>query len=517
MRRLRRLGRGDEPAAAASDLSLRPAGLRRTLVLWLLLFAAYAATIGLNAFGASDYAGAEPHHLLIAESIVEDGDFDLRNQYAARAYEDFYPRKLRPQGRETEGRLHEPYGIGFAAFIAPAYARRGREGRRAVPGGDRRARRGARIPAGAARRARPVGARRGAGGRTVAAAARLRHRGHARGRGGRRARGRRAARGQARRAPGRRDAIGCFALLGALPWLGIRFAAAGLLVGYVAARALWRARRRTLAVGSVELALFSLALYVGLNEALFGGPTPTRRSLPARAPPAHPSPSATSSAATGSSRCSSTATSGCCAGRPCCCSPSRGSGGSGARTATGSPAPSRSCARSSSPRPVRRRARRPAAGGGLPRADDGRLLVPGAPPARGAAARLSRWWPGACAMRRASAPRWPRSRSRRRSGSTWMSAGATDRSSPTGPTRRSARSPMLLPSFAGGGPGRPRWQTVRHGDADTARRLVEALPDVEEGPRTAPLRGRCAASSSAACATTTPCSSPRSTRARSGC
>ena len=96
--------------------------MRRTLLLWLLLFAAYAATLGLDAFGSSEYAGAEPHHLLIAESIVEDGDFDLRNQYATRAYADFYPGELRPQGRETEGRLHEPYGIGLAALIAPPYA-----------------------------------------------------------------------------------------------------------------------------------------------------------------------------------------------------------------------------------------------------------------------------------------------------------------------------------------------------------------------------------------------------------
>jgi hypothetical protein len=42
----------------------------------------------------------------------------------------------------------------------------------------------------------------------------------------------------------------------------------------VAVRALWRARKRTLAVGSVELALFSVALYVGINEAFYGGPTP---------------------------------------------------------------------------------------------------------------------------------------------------------------------------------------------------------------------------------------------------
>ena len=33
--------------------------MRRTLVLWLLLFAIYAATIGLDAIGASEYAGAE--------------------------------------------------------------------------------------------------------------------------------------------------------------------------------------------------------------------------------------------------------------------------------------------------------------------------------------------------------------------------------------------------------------------------------------------------------------------------
>ena len=35
-----------------------------------------------------------------------------------------------------------------------------------------------------------------------------------------------------------------------------------------------RARRGTLALGSAELALFSVALYVGINEALYGGPTP---------------------------------------------------------------------------------------------------------------------------------------------------------------------------------------------------------------------------------------------------
>ena len=46
------------------------------------------------------------------------------------------------------------------------------------------------------------------------------------------------------------------------------------MVGAFAVRAIWRARRRTLAVGAVEVALFSLALYVAINEAIYSGPTP---------------------------------------------------------------------------------------------------------------------------------------------------------------------------------------------------------------------------------------------------
>ena len=72
----------------------------------------------------------------------------------------------------------------------------------------------------------------------------------------------------------RLDAFLCFALLGLLPWLGTKFVPAGLAIGFIAARALWRSRRRTLAIGAVEVSLFSVALYVGINEALYGGVTP---------------------------------------------------------------------------------------------------------------------------------------------------------------------------------------------------------------------------------------------------
>ena len=84
--------------------------------------AVYAATLGIPAQAGMDYAGAEPHHLLAAESIVSDRDFDLTDEYADRAYASWYPRELRTDGQVVGGRLREPHGLGFAVLIAPAYA-----------------------------------------------------------------------------------------------------------------------------------------------------------------------------------------------------------------------------------------------------------------------------------------------------------------------------------------------------------------------------------------------------------
>jgi hypothetical protein len=90
--------------------------------LWILLVAVYAATLGIPAQTGLDYAGAEPHHLLAAESIVSDRDVDLTDEYADRAYASWYPRELKTDGRVVGGRLREPHGVGYAVLIAPAYA-----------------------------------------------------------------------------------------------------------------------------------------------------------------------------------------------------------------------------------------------------------------------------------------------------------------------------------------------------------------------------------------------------------
>ena len=254
--------------------------MRRTLALWLLLFGVYAATLGLDAFGASDYGGDEPHYLLAAESLVEDGDLDVLDEYASRQYADFYLYVLDRHGRETDGRLNEPHGAGFPLFIAPAYALAGVRGvelllaavaalalalayriaLRVVP--DPWAL-GATLAVGLSP---PLLAYGTAVYPELAAAAALA--------------------GAALLALrlderiSRRDAFACFLLLGALPWLGTKFTPAGVVIGAFAVRSIWRARRRTLAVGAVELSLFSVAVYVAINEAVYGGPTPYAADAP---------------------------------------------------------------------------------------------------------------------------------------------------------------------------------------------------------------------------------------------
>jgi len=235
--------------------------MRRALALWLLLFGVYAATLGLE-----DHRGDEPHYLLAAESLADDGDVDVANQYAERGVE-------RP-GHLTDGRLNEPYGVGFPLLILPAYALGGDTAVElflaaiaalAVAFAYRLALRAAPDPwalgaAAAAGLSPPFLAYGTAVYPELSAAAALT--------------GAALLAVKLDEAATWRRAFGCFALLGALPWLGVRFVPAGIVIGVLAARALWRSRKRTLTVGAVELSLFGVAVCVGINEALYNGPTP---------------------------------------------------------------------------------------------------------------------------------------------------------------------------------------------------------------------------------------------------
>ena len=77
--------------------------MRRTLALFAVLFGVYAATLGLDAFSDSDYAGDEPHYLLAAESLKRDHDVDVNDEYVAALYAALLPLRAR-QARHARPR-----------------------------------------------------------------------------------------------------------------------------------------------------------------------------------------------------------------------------------------------------------------------------------------------------------------------------------------------------------------------------------------------------------------------------
>lgn len=218
---------------------------RRVIAVWLVCFAAFAATTGADSIGGSGPAPSESGYLGAAQSLAEQGSIDK-----------------------------EAPGIGFPALIAPAYAAGGEHGVElflaalaalAVALGYALARAvvpdpwaiGAALACGLSPPLLAYGTWVGpelAAGAALAGAALL------------------ALRIEAR--PRRRYGIGCFALLGLLPWLGPKFVLAGLVVGCFAIARLRRGRRPLLAIASTEIAFFSVAFYVGLNEGIYDRPAP---------------------------------------------------------------------------------------------------------------------------------------------------------------------------------------------------------------------------------------------------
>jgi hypothetical protein len=248
--------------------------VRQATVLWLVLFAVYAAGAGLHASPGEDLSEPEAHYLLLTRSIVDDGNLDLSDEYGAAAWRPFYGRQLVPlTGPRERGQL-EPIPAGFPLLCAPAYALGGRLAvelwlaalaalgyvaavaiaRRLVP--EPWATRGVLAVAlsppavVAATTIAPdaVGASALAGAAALALAARER--------------------------PLARLTTWAGTLLATLPWLAVKLLAPGAVVAAAVFRWPRRHRRGLAGVVGIEVALFSLVLFVSINDRLYGGLTP---------------------------------------------------------------------------------------------------------------------------------------------------------------------------------------------------------------------------------------------------
>ncbi len=249
--------------------------MRSALVLWLVLFGAYACTMALNAEPGERYSASEARVLLITRSIVDDGDVDLRNQYHDRQWRSLRHHTLTPIATVlTSGRLLEPIGVGLPALVAPAYALGGPRAvelflaallalavvlaaalaRRLVP--DPWAT-GTAVALGLSPPMLAMAttvAPEGAVAALLAGAALLALR----------------LREETRIA----WAAWCALLIALLPWIGLRFVLPGAVIALLMARWLRRRRRGLAGFVALELIFVSVLLYLTIHDRLYGGSSP---------------------------------------------------------------------------------------------------------------------------------------------------------------------------------------------------------------------------------------------------
>ena len=122
-----RPGRGGRAAA-------RGPVARRAAALFLLLVVVYSFSIGLRASRGAAITGDEPFYLLTTQSLLEDGDLDLRQQYRRQSYRSFFdhPEGLWMQSVPTpDGRILSPHNPGLSVLLIPGFALAGLRGAQA--------------------------------------------------------------------------------------------------------------------------------------------------------------------------------------------------------------------------------------------------------------------------------------------------------------------------------------------------------------------------------------------------
>ena len=108
--------------------------LLSAVALFLLLSSVYAFSVDIRATRGASITGDEPFYLLTTQSLLADGDFDLRNQYADRTYESFFdhPDGLWQQSVPLlNGRLLSPHNPGLSVLVIPGFVLGGLTGAQA--------------------------------------------------------------------------------------------------------------------------------------------------------------------------------------------------------------------------------------------------------------------------------------------------------------------------------------------------------------------------------------------------
>ncbi len=120
-----------DDGAAVTPRTRRGGLAVQAAALFALLAVCYLASAGLRASRSASITGDEPFYLVTTQSLLDDHDLDLRNQYEFETYRTFFdhPDRLwRQAGPLPDGRLLSPHEPGLSLLILPGFALGGLHG-----------------------------------------------------------------------------------------------------------------------------------------------------------------------------------------------------------------------------------------------------------------------------------------------------------------------------------------------------------------------------------------------------
>ena len=85
---------------------------------------AFVVFVSVRLAAVGSPGGDEPHYLLVAQSVVKDGDIKIANNYAREDYLEYWPGLLRPHYSRpaVNGDLYSGHAPGLPVLLAPAFA-----------------------------------------------------------------------------------------------------------------------------------------------------------------------------------------------------------------------------------------------------------------------------------------------------------------------------------------------------------------------------------------------------------
>jgi hypothetical protein len=112
------------PRRLAQRAAARP-GSAGAVALFALLVVVYSTSIDIRATRSASITADEPFYLITTQSLVQDRNLDLRNQYRTRSYEVFFDHRegLWSQSAPlADGRLLSPHNVGLSVLLLPGFA-----------------------------------------------------------------------------------------------------------------------------------------------------------------------------------------------------------------------------------------------------------------------------------------------------------------------------------------------------------------------------------------------------------